>query len=72
MKPWDERFVKEETELRERAGKLRAMLEKHDRGELDFTPTCPIPLLSEQLEVMDRYDAILRKRALIEGVKLPE
>lgn len=72
MKPWEERFVKEAMELHERAGKLRAMLEKHDRGELDFTPKCPIQLLREQLSVMRRYDEILRERAKIEGVLLPE
>lgn len=72
MKPWEERFVKEERELCERTGRLRAMLEKHDRGDFDFTPKCPIQLLREQLSVMRRYDEILRERAKIEGVLLPE
>lgn len=72
MKPWEERFVKEETELRERAGKLRAMLEKLSRGELDFEPTCPPQLLWEQLWVMERYDETLRERAQIEKVPLPD
>lgn len=49
MQPWEERFVKEETELRERIKKLRAMLEKHLLGKLDFVPKCPAKLLWKQL-----------------------
>lgn len=72
MQPWEERFVKEETELRERIKKLRAMLEKHLLGKLDFVPKCPAKLLWKQLWYMERYDAILRKRAKIEGIQLPD
>lgn len=72
MQPWEERFVREETELRERIDKLSTMLEKFDRGELDFEPKCPISLLRDQLWYMKRYDEILCLRASFEGVPLPE
>ncbi len=72
MQPWEERFVKEETELRERARKLDVMLEKLARRESDFEPKCPTFLLSEQLKAMKRYDEILRARAKIEGIQLPD
>lgn len=39
---------------------------------LDFEPTCPITLLSRQLDVMDEYALILRRRAGIEHISLGE
>lgn len=39
-------------------------------GTLDFELTCPITLLSRQLDVMDEYALILRRRANIEHISL--
>lgn len=53
-----------------RADKLRDMLQRYADGTLDFEPTCPITLLSRQLDVMDEYALILRRRANIEHISL--
>ncbi len=49
-------------ELTARAGRLRDMLQRYADGTLDFEPTCPIALLSRQLDVMDAYANLLRHR----------
>ena len=67
---WQQRFVIEYEELANRAGKLRAMLDKYDAGVLDFTPQTPIGVLRAQLSVMCAYMSILEERAEIEGIDL--
>lgn len=59
-------------ELDDRADKLRDMLQRYADGTLDFEPTCPIALLGRQLDVMDEYALILRRRASIEHIDLGE
>lgn len=68
--PYKERMKAEYHQLKERYEKLCAMLEKHSKGELDFTPTCPITLLEEQADCMQKYLHILERRAEIEDVTL--
>lgn len=70
MKPWEERFVKERSELVERIFKLDMMLQKWETGKLDFEPKCPKKLLQRQLEVMAEYLDILDSRARIEGIEV--
>lgn len=53
-----------------RAGRLRDMLQRYADGTLDFELVCPISLLSRQLDVMDEYANLLRRRARIEHVHL--
>ena len=65
-----ERMRVEYRELADRAGRLRDMLQRYADGTLDFEPTCPITLLSRQLDVMDEYALILRRRAGIEHITL--
>lgn len=72
MSTYKERFVLEHEQCRDRANKLENMLERFERGTLDFVPTCPISLLYEQLEVMRHYQSILEERAKIEDVELTE
>ena len=67
---YKERFKVEYDQLDIRYNKLCAMLNKHYEGTLDFTPTCPIHLLLEQLNVMRKYLGILEARAFIEGIEL--
>lgn len=67
---YKERMKNEYRELKERYDKLHKMLIRHDAGTLDFTLTCPIPLLRDQAAVMGRYLYILETRAEIEGVDL--
>lgn len=69
---YKERMRVEYRELTGRADKLRDMLQRYADGTLDFEPTCPIALLSRQLDVMDEYALILRRRAGIEHISLGE
>nr|DAQ97200.1 MAG TPA: hypothetical protein [Caudoviricetes sp.] len=69
---YKERMRVEYQELTGRADKLRDMLQRYADGTLDFEPTCPITLLSRQLDVMDEYALILRRRANIERISLGE
>lgn len=69
---YKERMRIEYRELTTRAGRLRDMLQSYADGTLDFEPTCPITLLSRQLDVMDEYALILRRRANIEHISLGE
>ena len=59
-------------ELIRHADRLRDLLAKYADGTLDFEPACPIALLSRQLDVMDEYALILRRRANIEHIDLGE
>ena len=67
---YKERFKAEYYQLKIRYEKLKAMCKKWDKGELDFTPTCPIWIYSIQLRAMQDYLSILEARAEIEGVEL--
>ena len=46
------------------------MLEKWDKGELNFNPTCPRSIYNMQIRAMTDYIAVLEARAVIEGVEL--
>lgn len=67
---YKERFKAEYYQLKIRYEKLKAMCEKWDKGELDFTPTCPRNTYGYQLVYMSEYLAVLEHRAEIEGVEL--
>jgi hypothetical protein len=67
---YKERFKAEYQQTKIRYEKLGAMLKKHDEGTLDFTPSCPIYLLTAQYKVMREYLGILETRAVIENVDL--
>ena len=65
-----ERFRAEYYQLETRNEKLKAMVEKWDKGELSFTPTCPRSTYDLQLRAMADYKAVLEMRAKIDGVEL--
>ena len=67
---YEERMRVEYRDLTARAGRLRDMLRRYADGTLDFELVCPISLLSRQLDVMDAYANLLRRRARIEHVNL--
>ena len=67
---YKERFKAEYYQLEIRLDKLTSMLEKWDKGELNFTPTCPRELYNQQVCGMVEYLNVLRTRAEIEGVQL--
>lgn len=67
---YKDRFKAEYLQLKIRRDKLKAMVDKWDCGELDFTPTCSRETYGFQLYMMDGYLDILRMRARLEGVEL--
>ena len=62
--------MKEYHELKGRFAKLDEMIQKYERGLLEFEPKCPIDLLKRQRSVMWEYLSVLEQRARIEEVKL--
>ncbi|MBD5545793.1 MAG: hypothetical protein HDQ97_00030 [Lachnospiraceae bacterium] len=67
---YKERFRAEYQQVVIRYQKLTAMLEKWDKGELNFTPTCPRSTYNMQVREMTDYIAVLEARAVMEGVEL--
>lgn len=65
-----ERFIAEYQQLVIRYKGLRNMLDKWDRGELNFKPTCPRSTYNMQIKTMTDYIAILEARAVMEGIIL--
>lgn len=70
MNEWQKRFVKEYYELRGRFAKLDEMIQRYEKGQLEFEPKCPIDLLKRQRSIMWEYLSTLEQRARIEEVKL--
>ena len=69
---YKERFIAEYQQLVIRYKGLKAMLEKWDKNELEFTPTCPRSTYYMQIEAMVNYIAVLEARAVMEDIELQE
>ncbi|MGN0598657.1 MAG: crAss001_48 related protein [Oscillospiraceae bacterium] len=67
---YKDRFRAEYYQVAIRHEKLKAMLDKWDKGELNFTPTCSRVTYDSQMRAMEDYIAILEERANIEHVEL--
>lgn len=67
---YKERFKAEYYQTKIRYDKLHKMLVKYEANTLDFEPKCPIELLMEQIEHMEKYLYILEVRAEIENIEL--
>lgn len=67
---YKERFKAEYQQVVIRYQKLKAMLAKWDKGELNFTPTCPRSTYNMQIKAMTDYIAVLEARAVMENVDL--
>ena len=67
---YKERFRAEYQQVVIRYQKLKAMLEKWDKGELNFTPTCPRSTYDLQIKAMADYIAVLEARAVMEDILL--
>lgn len=67
---YKERFKAEYAQVCIRYRKLAAMLEKWDKGELNFIPTCPRSTYNMQIAAMTDYIAVLEARAVMEGIIL--
>lgn len=67
---YKERFEAEYYQNVIRCEKLKAMLGKWDKGELNFSPTCPRCTYDIQIRAMEDYIAVLKVRAMMEGIEL--
>ena len=67
---YKERFQAEYYQLKIRLDGLNSMLDRWDKGELNFNPICPKSLLESQSKIMEKYVEILEARAKLERVGL--
>lgn len=67
---YKERFKAEYYQNVIRYEKLRAMLDKWDKDQLNFEPTCPRSTYNMQINAMTDYIAVLEARAVMEGIEL--
>ena len=67
---YKERFKAEYHQTKIRFEKLRKMLIKADANTLEFTPTCSLDILREQMANMAKYLYCLEVRAEIEHIIL--
>lgn len=67
---YKERFKAEYCQVAIRFQKLQRMLEKWDKGELDFCLTCPRSTYNMQIKAMADYLAVLEARAVMEDIIL--
>ena len=67
---YKERFKAEYAQVVIRYKKLKNMLDKWDKNELTFTPTCPRSTYNMQIKAMVDYLAVLEARAVMENVDL--
>ena len=70
MEEWKIRFRKEYYGLRERFQKLDRMINRYEKGQIEFQPKCSVDLLKSQRSIMWNYLRILEQRAKIEEIKL--
>ena len=64
------RFKAEYYQVYIRFVKLKAMIEKLDKDELDFEPTCPYSTYEMQIKAMRDYIAVLEASAVMENIDL--
>ena len=71
---YKERFKAEYIQLKNRLEGLQRMrmFNAWDNGKLNFQPTCPRDLYDVQESVMTMYLDVLKRRAIIEDVKLDD
>ena len=69
---YKERFIAEYVQVKIRTLKLLKIVKNHLNGGEKFKLTCPIGLLINQLAAMGGYLDVLRDRAAIEEIELPE
>ena len=67
---YKERFKAEYAQVVIRYKKLKNMIDKWDKNELTFTPTCPRSTYNIQIKAMTDYIAILEARAVMENIIL--
>ena len=72
IEDWRRRFQIEYEDLANRLEKLDNMLGEWDRGDLTFKPKTSRFLFDIQRQTMWQYLSILKLRASIEGIELPD
>lgn len=65
-----DRFKAEYYQVKIRYDKLVDMLDRWDKGQLLFSPTCPRELLWRQVTVMEDYMDLLIERSIAEDINL--
>lgn len=65
-----DRFKAEYYQVKIRYDKLVDMLDRWDKGQLLFSPTCPRELLWRQVTVMEDYMDLLIERSIAEDIDL--
>ena len=67
---YKERFRAEYYQTAIRYKKLKNMLDKWDKGKLNFSLMCPKSTYNAQIESMTKYLAVLEARAVMENIEL--
>lgn len=67
MSTYKERLKEEYAQLEERVSKLNSFITKYNMGEVDVELDCPLWVLELQLNAMNTYLTVLKKRIEIEG-----
>ena len=67
---YKDRFKAEYLQTKIRLEKLETMLIKNEAGTLEFSPSCPISILTNQMRYMREYLKYLKIRAEIEKIEL--
>ena len=65
-----DRFLAEYWQTKIRIGKLDAMLEKYDRGELDTNSALREKMLASEVKLREAYSELEKLRAQMEVVRL--
>lgn len=69
---YKDRFKAEYYQVLIRFKKLGDMLDRWDKGELNFKPTCSRGIYDSQIKAMSDYILVLESRAAMENIELPE
>lgn len=69
---YKDRFLAEYCQLVIRLKKLTAMMEAWDASSLESEPICSREMYRVQIRAMMDYWYVLKKRAAVEGISLPE
>lgn len=67
MSTYKERLKEEYAQLEYRVNKLNSFITKYNMGEVDVELDCPLWVLELQLNAMNTYLTVLKKRIEIEG-----
>lgn len=67
MNNYKERLKEEYAQLEERVAKLNSFIIKYNMGELDVELDCPLWVLELQLNAMNTYLTVLKKRIGLGG-----